>query len=88
MTESEFYRSLLRAYIDSANDGIFVLCDEMRFLVANPLLESWLGESEASLTEHNCRRPITDFIGVEENKKIFFACLKPETITALEPEYE
>lgn len=71
MTDSEFYRSLLRAYIDSANDGIFVLCDEMKFHVANPLLESWLGVSEESLTEHKNRRPITDFIGNEENRQLF-----------------
>ncbi|GBL45481.1 diguanylate cyclase/phosphodiesterase [Sulfuriferula multivorans] len=71
MTDSEFYRSLLRAYIDSANDGIFVLCDEMKFHVANPLLQSWLGVSEESLTEHGRRRPITDFIGNEENRQLF-----------------
>jgi diguanylate cyclase (GGDEF)-like protein/PAS domain S-box-containing protein len=71
MSDSEFYRSLLRAYIDSANDGIFVLCDEMKFHVANPALQSWLGTSEDSLTEHNCRRPITDFIGNEENRQLF-----------------
>jgi len=71
MSDSEFYRSLLRAYIDSANDGIFVLCDEMKFHVANPALQSWLGISEQSLTEHNCRRPITDFLGNEENKQLF-----------------
>ncbi len=71
MTDSEFYRSLLRAYIDSANDGIFVLCDEMKFHVANPLLQSWLGESEDSLTEHRCRQPITNFIGNEENRQLF-----------------
>ncbi|MEO6147270.1 MAG: EAL domain-containing protein [Sulfuriferula sp.] len=71
MTDSEFYRSLLRAYIDSANDAIFVLCDEMKFHVANPLLQSWLGASEDRLTEHKCRQPITDFIGNEENTQLF-----------------
>ena len=71
MTDSEFYRTLLRAYIDSANDGIFVLCDEMKFHVANPLLQSWLGASEDSLTEHNFRRPISAFIGDEENCLLF-----------------
>ncbi|MBZ0090923.1 MAG: EAL domain-containing protein [Sulfuricellaceae bacterium] len=71
MTDSEFYRSLLRAYIDSANDGIFVLCDEKKFHVANPLLQSWLGVSEDSLTEHNGRQPITDFIGSEEGRQVF-----------------
>lgn len=71
MTDSEFYRNLLRAYIDSANDGIFVLCDEMKFHVANPMLQSWLGTSEDSLTEHKCRRPITDFIGNDENSQLF-----------------
>lgn len=71
MSDSEFFRSLLRAYIDSANDAIFVLCDEMKFHVANPMLQSWLGTTEDSLTEHNHRLPITDFIGSEENKKQF-----------------
>lgn len=71
MNDSEFYRTLLRAYIDSANDGIFVLCDEMKFHVANPLLQSWLGTSEDSLVEHGCRRPITDFIGNAENAQLF-----------------
>uniref|UniRef100_E6QRV0 Cyclic di-GMP phosphodiesterase Gmr n=1 Tax=mine drainage metagenome TaxID=410659 RepID=E6QRV0_9ZZZZ len=71
MTDSEFYLSLLRAYIDSANDGIFVLCDEMKFHVANSLFQSWLSVSEDSLTEHGCRRPITDFIGNEKNRQLF-----------------
>lgn len=71
MSDSEFYRSLLRAYIDSANDGIFVLCDEMKFHVANPVFESWLGATEASLTEHNRRRPIIDFMGQDESRKLF-----------------
>ena len=71
MTDSEFYRSLLRAYIDSANDGISVLCDEMKFHVANPMLQSWLGTSEDSLTEHQYRRPITEFIGSDENIQLF-----------------
>ncbi|MDA8384071.1 MAG: EAL domain-containing protein [Betaproteobacteria bacterium] len=61
--DSEFFRQLLRAYIDSANDGIFVVCDEMKFHVANPLLQAWLGLSEEVLTAHNERVPITDLIG-------------------------
>ncbi len=71
MTDSEFYRSLLRAYIDSANDGIFVLCDEMKFHVANNLFQSWLGVSEDRLTEHGFRRPITDYIGNEKSQQRF-----------------
>ncbi len=61
--DSEFFRSLFRAYLDSANDGVFVLCDEMKFHVANPLLQSWIGVSESDLTAHNCRMPITRLIG-------------------------
>ena len=71
--DKDFYLSLLRAYIDSANDGVFVICDEMKFHVANRLLESWLGETEAGLTAHNRRLPITRFLVTEENQAIFSA---------------
>ncbi len=71
--DAEFYLGLMRAYLDSANDGIFVLCDERKFLVANRTMAEWLGESEASLTAHNQRVPITDFLGPESSRKIFDA---------------
>ena len=69
--DRDFYLTLLRAYINSANDGIFVICDEMKFHVANLLLESWLGETEATLTTQNRRLPITSFIGIEESQALF-----------------
>jgi len=56
-----FYLDLLRAYLDSADDAIFVLCDEQKFLLCNRQMEQWLGETEASLTCHNHRLPITRF---------------------------
>lgn len=69
--ELEIERELLRAYIDSANDGIFVVCDEMKFHVANPLLAHWLGISEAELTAHGHRLPITDFFCQPDTEKMF-----------------
>lgn len=69
--EPEIERELLRAYIDSASDGIFVVCDEMKFHVANPLLATWLGVSEAELTEYGHRLPITDLLGVDESGAAF-----------------
>lgn len=69
--EKDFHLSLLRAYIDSANDGIFVVCDEMKFHVANRLLAEWLGETEKSLAAHKQRLPITRFLGDAESKKLF-----------------
>ncbi len=63
--EPEIERELLRAYIDSAGDGIFVVCDEMKFHVANPLLATWLGVDEAELTTHGQRLPITDMLGTD-----------------------
>ncbi len=69
--EKDFHLSLIRAYIDSANDGIFVVCDEMKFHVANRLLAEWLGETEKSLTAHKQRLPITRFFGNTESKKLF-----------------
>jgi diguanylate cyclase (GGDEF)-like protein/PAS domain S-box-containing protein len=62
---------LLRAYIDSANDGIFVVCDEMKFHVANRLLAEWLGATETSLTAHNQRLPITRFLADDESRNLF-----------------
>jgi diguanylate cyclase (GGDEF)-like protein/PAS domain S-box-containing protein len=64
--EPEIERELLRAYIDSASDGIFVVCDEMKFHVANPVLASWLGTTEAELAAHGRRVPITELLGVAE----------------------
>lgn len=69
--EPEIERGLLRAYIDSANDAIFVVCDEMKFHVANPLLVEWLGIDEAELTAHGKRVPITAFFGVAETETLF-----------------
>jgi len=62
-SDGEFYAQLLRAYFDSANDAIFVLCNELKFLSCNRRMESWLGIAESELTRHNCRRPITDLVG-------------------------
>ncbi len=61
--DTEFYTELLRAYFDSANDAIFVLCNELKFLMCNRLMEEWIGFSEDSLTCHNQRRPITELLG-------------------------
>lgn len=61
--DSEFYAQLLRAYFDSANDAIFVLCNELKFLSCNRRMEEWLGIAEDELTRHNGRRPITDLVG-------------------------
>jgi len=70
-SDSEFYARLLRAYFDSANDAIFVLCNELKFLSCNRRMESWLGLPESELTRHNCRRPITDLVGNTDTAKVF-----------------
>lgn len=69
--DATFYLNLLRAYLDSANDAIFVLCDEMKFLLCNRLTERWLGASETMLTAHNMRIPITEFFGDSEAAALF-----------------
>jgi diguanylate cyclase (GGDEF)-like protein/PAS domain S-box-containing protein len=69
--EPEIERELLRAYIDSAHDGIFVLCDEMKFHVANPMLATWLGISETELTAHGRRIPITELFGLPATESLF-----------------
>ena len=66
-----FERELLRAYIDSASDGVFVVCDEMRFHLANPLLVSWVGVSESDLTRHNHRLPIAEIFGLTATEALF-----------------
>ena len=69
--DPDLERELLRAYIDSANDGIFVVCDEMKFHVANPLLVQWLGICEPELVAHGRRVAITDLFGVAETAARF-----------------
>jgi diguanylate cyclase (GGDEF)-like protein/PAS domain S-box-containing protein len=80
--ESKFYQDLLRAYFDSANDAIFVLCDEQKFLVCNRVTQQWLGMSEQDLTRHNQRLPITRFLSDPESlakfEQAFAAALKGE----------
>ncbi len=71
LLESDLDRELLRAYIDSANDGIFVVCDEMKFLVANRRLASWFGISEAELVRHGQRIPIFDYLGRLASVRLF-----------------
>jgi diguanylate cyclase (GGDEF)-like protein/PAS domain S-box-containing protein len=69
--EPEIERDLLRAYIDSADDGIFVVCDEMKLHVANPRLQAWLGISEAELIAHGRRVPVDQLFGVAETARQF-----------------
>jgi diguanylate cyclase (GGDEF)-like protein/PAS domain S-box-containing protein len=80
--DSKFYLDLLRAYFDSANDAIFVLCDERKFLVCNRTTQDWLGATEEELTRHNQRMPITDFFRDEDSeqrfRKAFDAALQGE----------
>ncbi len=56
---------------DSANDAIFVLCNELKFLSCNRRMESWIGIAEDELTRHNCRRPITDLVGNRDTAELF-----------------
>lgn len=69
--DGAFYLELLRAYFDSANDAIFVLCDERKFLVCNRITQDWLGASEADLTRHNFRLPITQFLHAAADRQCF-----------------
>jgi len=69
--DAQFYSELLRAYFDSANDAIFVLCDEMKFLTCNKMTQQWLGLSEDTLTQHNRRIPITDLLGNPDSVDFF-----------------
>lgn len=66
-----FYLELLHAYLDSANDAIFTLCDEEKFLLCNRLTEVWLGEKEEELTRHNQRVPITGLLGEDASVQVF-----------------
>lgn len=69
--EAQFHLDLLRAYLDSTSDAIFVLCDEMRFLVCNAVAEEWFGRSEGELTCHNDRIPVTELFGSDEAARRF-----------------
>ncbi len=69
--DAAFYLGLMRAYLDSANDGIFVLCDEQKFLIANRTMAEWLGEQEETLTAHNRRVSISEFLGPDSSHRLF-----------------
>lgn len=71
MEDSQLYPDLLRAYFDSTEDAIFVLCDEMKLITCNKMTELWLGHSEQELTEHNQRTPITELFGKDYDKAKF-----------------
>ena len=71
--DAQFYLELLRAYFDSTQDAIFVLCDEMKFLTCNKTTEKWLGRTEQELTEHNQRIPITRLLGEHYDEQKFSA---------------
>jgi len=77
--EKQFYAELLRAFFDSTNDAIFVLCDEMKFITCNKMTQKWLGHTEDELTQHNKRRPITELFG-NPNASEFFASFFERTL--------
>lgn len=70
-TASNFYLELLRAYIDSTQDALFVLCDEMKFLLCNHAGEGYFGVSEDVLTKHNQRAPITELLADSKTSSLF-----------------
>jgi diguanylate cyclase len=74
--DAQFYSDLLRAFFDSANDAIFVLCDEMKFLICNKMTQQWLGSSEDTLTQHNNRIPITELLGNPDSIDYFKSSFK------------
>jgi len=71
LIDPDLDRELLRAYIDSANDGIFVVCDEMKFLVANRHLVKWFGIPESELVRHAQRVPILNYLGNAGSARLF-----------------
>ncbi len=83
--EAQFYSELLRAYFDSTQDSIFVLCDEMKFLTCNKTTEHWLGYTEHELTLHNKRIPITQLLGesydADKFNRFFNEALKGNAIS-------
>ena len=62
---------MLRAYIDSTDDALFVLCDEMKFLLCNHAGENYFGVKEEVLIKHNQRLPITELFNDEITRQIF-----------------
>ena len=85
--DKQFYLDLLRGYLDSANDAVFVLCDEMKFLVCNRLMQEWLGETEENLTRHNRCVPITHFFRHPESETLFNTHFR-DTLTARPARFE
>ena len=75
-SDDDMNLQLLRAYIDSANDGIFVVCDEMKFHIANRRLSYWLSTPEHVLTAHRRRIPFTEFLSDDRDRNLFLRCFR------------
>ncbi len=69
--DNEIYKQLLRVCFDNSKDGIFLLCDAMRFSAVNHRIEEWLGVEQHSLTMEDERALITEFIQIQDAKANF-----------------
>ena len=69
--DEEFHKLLLRACLDSATDSIFVLCQEMKIRICNPVTAQWFGRTEKALTSGNEPIAFVDLLSVAESAEEF-----------------
>jgi len=66
-TDSTLHKALWHAYFDHANDGVFVLSEQLQFLDLNHRLLSWMGLD--TIPENTLQ--LTDLVGNGRNARIF-----------------
>lgn len=70
-TDITLYKALWHTYFDHANDGVFVLSEQSRFLDLNHRLLSWLGLGAAPEEGIAGTLQLSDLVGSGRNLRVF-----------------
>ncbi len=70
-TDITLYKALWHAYFDHANDGVFVLSEQLQFLDLNHRLLSWMGLGTAPENGTASNLQLTDLVGSGRNLRVF-----------------
>jgi diguanylate cyclase (GGDEF)-like protein/PAS domain S-box-containing protein len=69
--DNSLHKALWHAYFDHANDGVFVLSEQLQFLDLNQRLLSWMGLDTAAENGLASSLQLTDLVGSGRNLRVF-----------------